>query len=62
VGKGQVGKKGVVSDPELHQVVCDRIQSWLAAQTGWVVAGITESPIRGPEGNIEFLIAAKKEG
>lgn len=61
VGKAQVGKKGVVSDPALHQEVRDRIQSWLSAQIGWVVAGITESPVKGPEGNVEFLIAAIKE-
>ncbi len=60
VGKGRVGKGGVVRDPALHQEVCDRIAAWLPTQ-GWRVQGLTESPILGPEGNKEFLIAARKE-
>jgi len=59
VGKGRVGKGGVVRDPALHQEVCDRIAAWLPAQ-GWTVLGLTESPILGPEGNKEFLIAGRK--
>ncbi|MDJ0933769.1 MAG: TlyA family RNA methyltransferase [Kiloniellales bacterium] len=61
VGKGLVGKKGVVRDPALHAEVCARIEAWLAAQPGWSVLGLTESPILGPEGNKEFLIAARKD-
>jgi 23S rRNA (cytidine1920-2'-O)/16S rRNA (cytidine1409-2'-O)-methyltransferase len=60
VGKGRVGKGGVVRDPALHAEVCARIEQWIAAQ-GWSVLGLTESPILGPEGNREFLIAARKE-
>ena len=60
VGKGQVGKGGVVRDPELHEAVCARIEAWLGAQAGWRVLGMTESPILGPEGNKEFLIAAAR--
>lgn len=60
VGKGRVGKGGVVREPELHQEVCDRIESWLNDLDGWSVFGITESPIKGPEGNVEFLIGASK--
>ncbi len=60
VGKGQVGKGGVVRDPELHQEVCARIEAWLGTQAGWRVLGLTESPILGPEGNKEFLIAAER--
>ena len=60
VGKGQVGKGGVVRDPELHEAVCARIEAWLAAREGWRVLGLTESPILGPEGNKEFLIAAAR--
>jgi len=60
VGKGRVGKGGVVREPELHQEVCDRIEAWVNVQPGWQVRGIVESPIKGPEGNIEFLIAAEK--
>jgi 23S rRNA (cytidine1920-2'-O)/16S rRNA (cytidine1409-2'-O)-methyltransferase len=62
VGKGRVGKGGVVREPELHQEVCDRIAAWLAALPGWRVHGIVESPIKGPEGNIEFLIVGEKGG
>lgn len=58
VGKDQVGKGGVVRDPELHQAVCDDIQGWLAGLPDWQVVGIEESPITGPEGNVEFLVAA----
>lgn len=60
VGRENVGKGGVVRDPELHQAVCARIAAWFAAQPGWQVLGIVESPILGPEGNKEFLIAARK--
>ena len=60
VGKGSVGKGGVVRDPALHQEVCDRIRAWLSDEQGWVVDGVTESPLRGPKGNTEFLIAAHK--
>jgi 23S rRNA (cytidine1920-2'-O)/16S rRNA (cytidine1409-2'-O)-methyltransferase len=58
VGKGQVGKGGVVRDAALHQAVCDEIARWLAETQGWRVMGIVESPITGPKGNREFLIAA----
>jgi 23S rRNA (cytidine1920-2'-O)/16S rRNA (cytidine1409-2'-O)-methyltransferase len=61
VGPDRVGKGGVVRDPALHQEVCERIRSWLARQPGWSVLGIVESPVLGPEGNKEFLIAALKE-
>ena len=60
VGPGRVGKGGVVRDPALHREVCERIAAWLAAQPGWHVEGITESPIQGPEGNIEFLVYARR--
>lgn len=56
VGKDNVGKGGVVRDPELHKAVCDDITEWLNAHDNWRADAVTESPIRGPEGNIEFLI------
>jgi len=59
VGKGRVGKGGVVREPELHAEVCERIRAWLAGLPGWRVEGITESPITGPEGNKEFLIVGR---
>ena len=61
VGKGRVGKGGVVRDPALHEEVCARIRAWLE-ERGWRVIGIAESPITGPEGNREFLIAARRGG
>jgi 23S rRNA (cytidine1920-2'-O)/16S rRNA (cytidine1409-2'-O)-methyltransferase len=58
-GRANVGKKGVVSDPAVHAAVCERVRDWLLGLAGWSILGITESPITGPEGNKEFLIAAK---
>ena len=60
VGRGEVGKGGVVRDPALHKRVCDDARNWLTDE-GWHVDGIVESPITGPEGNVEFLIAAVRE-
>jgi len=57
-GPGDVGKGGVVRDPAVHDRVCAEVRDWLDAQPGWRVLGITESPITGPAGNKEFLIAA----
>ena len=58
-GPGQVGKGGVVRDPAVHRAVCARVTAWWAALPGWAVIGITDSPITGPEGNREFLLAAR---
>ena len=58
-GRAEVGKGGVVRDPEIHARVCAEVAAWLTGQ-GWTVAGITPSPITGPEGNVEFLIAAER--
>ena len=59
-GRGEVGKGGVVRDPAIHARVCDDVAIWLTGQ-GWTVVGITPSPITGPEGNVEFLIAAVRD-
>ena len=59
-GPGEVGKGGVVRDPAIHARVCADVEAWVAAQPGWRVHGIVESPITGPEGNVEFLIAAER--
>ncbi|HVR91304.1 MAG TPA: TlyA family RNA methyltransferase [Novosphingobium sp.] len=59
VGRGEVGKGGVVRDAALHARVCDEVRDWLE-RAGWTVQGIAQSPITGPEGNIEFLIAANR--
>ncbi len=60
VGKGRVGKGGVVRDPALHAEVCERISGWIGGLQDWQVLGIEPSPILGPEGNVEFLLAAQK--
>ena len=62
VGKGRVGKGGIVRDSALHAEVCATISDWLGAQPGWHVLGITDSPIEGAEGNKEFLIAGAFSG
>ena len=59
VGREEVGKGGVVRDPELHARVCDDVRGWIAG-LGWDIQGITTSPITGPQGNVEFLIAAQR--
>ena len=59
VGRGEVGKGGVVRDPALHARVCGEVREWLESG-GWQVQGIETSPITGPEGNVEFLIAARR--
>jgi 23S rRNA (cytidine1920-2'-O)/16S rRNA (cytidine1409-2'-O)-methyltransferase len=58
-GRDAIGAKGVVRDPAVHAEVCERIHAWWAALPRWTVLGISESPITGPEGNREFLIAAR---
>ncbi|MEK9210963.1 TlyA family RNA methyltransferase [Sphingomonas sp. 2378] len=58
-GREEVGKGGVVRDPAVHARVCDQVVAWLT-EAGWQVAGVAQSPITGPEGNIEFLIAASR--
>lgn len=59
-GRADVGKGGVVRDPRIHAQVCANAEQWVQGR-GWEIVGITPSPITGPEGNIEFLLAAKKK-
>jgi 23S rRNA (cytidine1920-2'-O)/16S rRNA (cytidine1409-2'-O)-methyltransferase len=61
-GRARVGKGGVVRDPDIHREVCERVAAWVAAQPGWSVVGLIESPILGPEGNREFLLYACRCG
>ena len=53
-GKENVGKKGVVRDPRIHQMVLDNFVE-LAHRLQFTILGLTFSPVKGPEGNIEFL-------
>ncbi len=57
----EIGKGGVVRDPQVHERVCDAAAAWVASR-GWRVHGVVPSPITGPEGNIEFLLAAERLG
>lgn len=59
-GREEVGKGGVVRDAAVHQRVCDDAADWVRSK-GWRVLGIEQSPITGPEGNVEFLLGAIKE-
>ncbi|MBO9574899.1 MAG: TlyA family RNA methyltransferase [Sphingobium sp.] len=58
-GRAEVGKGGVVRDPDVHERVCAEVRAWIEARPGWRVLGLTTSPITGPEGNVEFLIGAR---
>jgi 23S rRNA (cytidine1920-2'-O)/16S rRNA (cytidine1409-2'-O)-methyltransferase len=58
-GRSEVGKGGVVRDPAVHERVVLAAKGWIASR-GWDVLGVTRSPITGPEGNVEFLLAAQK--
>ncbi|MBZ9647776.1 MULTISPECIES: TlyA family RNA methyltransferase [Sphingomonadaceae] len=57
----EVGKNGVIRDPAVHDRVCAEVQDWAVSQ-GWTVAGLTQSPITGPQGNVEFLLYARLGG
>ena len=58
-GRAEVGKGGVVRDAAVHERVCTDARAWAESQ-GWSVLGIIESPITGPEGNVEFLLGARR--
>lgn len=57
--RGEIGKKGVVRDPAVHARVCDAAAQWIVS-FGWCVVSVVPSPITGPEGNVEFLLAATR--
>ena len=59
--RAEVGKGGVVRDSAVHERVCTEAKGWVERQ-GWTVLGVVPSPITGPEGNIEFLLGAEKNG
>ncbi|MEH6545416.1 MAG: TlyA family RNA methyltransferase [Sneathiella sp.] len=58
VGKGNVGKGGIVRDPDLVRSVPIEMTNWINSLTGWHSLGIIESPIEGSDGNTEFLLGA----
>lgn len=59
-GREKVGKKGVVRDKAVHREVIESVEKY-AKSLGFVIYGLDFSPIRGPEGNIEYLLYLKKE-
>lgn len=59
-GKGLVGKKGVVKDSQIHQDIIVKVISF-AEELGFSIHGLTFSPVKGPEGNIEYLLYIKKQ-
>jgi 23S rRNA (cytidine1920-2'-O)/16S rRNA (cytidine1409-2'-O)-methyltransferase len=61
VGRGQVGKGGVVRDPADHRATVNRVARF-AVLHGWHVRGVAASPLRGPKGNREFFLHLSKTG
>ncbi len=59
-GRAAVARGGVVRDPAVREAVCANVRSWLASLPGWRVLGLVASPIEGPAGNVEYLIAAER--
>ena len=57
--KKNESKKGVVRDSQIHERICNETKDWFESDCGFKVLSIIESPIKGPKGNIEFLITAK---
>jgi 23S rRNA (cytidine1920-2'-O)/16S rRNA (cytidine1409-2'-O)-methyltransferase len=57
--RGEIGKGGVVRDSAVHERVSAAAAGWVRSR-GWEAVGLTPSPITGPEGNVEFLLAARK--
>jgi 23S rRNA (cytidine1920-2'-O)/16S rRNA (cytidine1409-2'-O)-methyltransferase len=57
--RDEIGKGGVVRDPAVHARVCTAAAAWVE-QRGWQVEGVVPSPITGPEGNVEFLLGARR--
>jgi 23S rRNA (cytidine1920-2'-O)/16S rRNA (cytidine1409-2'-O)-methyltransferase len=62
VGRGGVGKGGIVRDADAAAKSADGVAAWLAGQPGWRVDGLVPSPILGGDGNREFLIGCRRTG
>ena len=61
-GRAAIGKGGIVRDPGVREQAVAAVQSWMAQQPGWRVAGVVPSPIAGGSGNREFLLGALRDG
>ena len=60
VGRENIGKGGIVKDKAATEAAVERITAWINTQSEFSVVGVCESPITGGDGNVEFLIAARK--
>jgi len=60
VGKGNLGKGGVIRDPEQAEQVRKDLENWMASQPGWMSLGTIDSPIKGSDGNHEYMLGARK--
>lgn len=61
VGRGAIGRGGLVRDPATAEAAAGDLRAWLDAQPGWRVLGLCDSPVEGGDGNREFLLAARKD-
>ena len=59
--KKEIKKGGVILDSEVHKRICDSFVEWFKIECKMDVMGLIESPIKGPKGNTEFLICARKK-
>jgi 23S rRNA (cytidine1920-2'-O)/16S rRNA (cytidine1409-2'-O)-methyltransferase len=62
VGRGGVGKGGIVREAAARQKAVDSVTAWISAQDGWRIAGVVPSPIKGGSGNKEYLLGARCDG
>ena len=60
-GKGEVSKKGVVTDPKTHVRVIEKVSAFAYGEAGFSVLKLSRSPIKGPKGNVEFLVLLRKD-
>ena len=60
-GKGEVSKKGIVTDPKTHIKVIEKIAAFACSEAGFSVLDLSRSPIKGPKGNVEFLVLLRKD-
>ena len=58
--KKEIKKGGIITDKNIHKRICDDYKEWFTSTCKMKVLGITPSPIKGPKGNIEFLICATR--
>ena len=62
VGRGIIGKGGVVRDPAVARQAAEDISEWLGRSPDWQIAGLLPSPLAGGDGNLEFLLGARRNG